>query len=190
VTNYSCLQESQSHQTGLDRIAFPDNHIEVDCRLSFYLGLLLQRYPDALYINAVRDPDAVALSYATRMSDAQSPVMFIARRLRSTPSLSDAHAHHIVKGRWRLGADDRLRAMLDMVAAMNANIRAMASGSRYLEVDIDDPDDGFARAWELMGAEGDLPAALREVHVAHNTGGSHDRIPWRGLADRAIQRLR
>lgn len=190
VANYSCLQESRSHRTGPERITFPDAHIEVDCRLTFYLGLLRETYPDALYINAVRDPQAVALSYAQRMSDAQSPLMFLARRLRSTPSLSDAHAHHIVKGNWRLGPDQRLKAMLDMVAAVNANIRAATSTARYLEVDIDDPDEAFRLAWQSMGAEGDLDGALQELRTAHNAGGSRDPLPWRGLADRALRRTR
>src|SRR5690606_3540142 len=43
---------------------YPAQHIEVDNRLSWFLGLLGKEYPDAFYVHLRRDRDAVIRSFA------------------------------------------------------------------------------------------------------------------------------
>ena len=50
-----------------DRLAYPDNHIEVDNRLAFFLGSLDATYGDnAIYVHLVRDREEIARSYRRR----------------------------------------------------------------------------------------------------------------------------
>lgn len=50
-----------------DRLAYPDNHIEVDNRLAFFLGALDKKYgDDAYYVHLRRNAESVAKSYKAR----------------------------------------------------------------------------------------------------------------------------
>jgi len=58
-----------AHEGSLDKAApwtYPDNHIEVDCRLVWHAHYLLEAYPDAYWIVLDRDRDAIAASWAKK----------------------------------------------------------------------------------------------------------------------------
>lgn len=46
ITNFSSAHESNIHKIGTDRIVYPQNHIESDNRLSWFLGRLEEHYKD------------------------------------------------------------------------------------------------------------------------------------------------
>lgn len=64
ATNYTAAHESGKGIVLADRLRFPDQHIEADNRLTWFLGPLGERYPDAIYVHLVRDREAVARSWA------------------------------------------------------------------------------------------------------------------------------
>jgi len=67
IENYTCGHESRAQMTGEERLNYPDNHIEIDNRLSWFLGRLDEKYgDDAIYIHLKRDERAVAASYFKR----------------------------------------------------------------------------------------------------------------------------
>lgn len=63
ATNMTVGQETRNHLIE-GRLAYPDNHIEVDPRLVFFLGPLSEQYPEARWIHLKRSPEDVAKSYA------------------------------------------------------------------------------------------------------------------------------
>src|SRR4029079_4844381 len=66
-TNYTVGHEQNTGRIGESRLAYPDDHIEVDNRLSWYLGGLGERYgDDAFYVHLTREEDDVAASFSRR----------------------------------------------------------------------------------------------------------------------------
>lgn len=173
ATNFSVGHESQ---IGLarDRLNYPDAHIEVDNRLSWFTGSLGKMYPDAFYVHLVRAEDEVVASYRRRSVDAWSAhrrfrfdLRRIASRARET-SIVDAFGHGIL-GRsrpWRHDEiDDTLRLFYQTV---NDNISAHVMTRQHIVVDLATLPDQFPTFWEAIGAEGDLDKAMESLHVRRN----------------------
>ena len=67
IKGFTAGHETRTGRFFDDRIAYPDNHIEVDNRLAFFLGALDQKYGDeAYYVHLMREPAKVAASYRKR----------------------------------------------------------------------------------------------------------------------------
>ena len=66
--NFSASHESRTSLLGADRFDYPDDHIEVDNRLSWFLGELDRRFDDdeTFYVHLTRSSDEVVDSYARR----------------------------------------------------------------------------------------------------------------------------
>lgn len=150
ATNYTVGHESQAHLV-TDRLAYPDGHVEVDNRLSWFLGLLGSHYPDAFYVHLTRDSERVAESYA-------------ARRVRSA-SLVEAFGRGVLR---TSGDFDRMEVSRLMVETVNANIAEFLRGREHLVLRLEDLPDGFNRLWARIGATGDRGAAHRELTIRHN----------------------
>lgn len=123
---------------------YPSQHIEVDTLLSWRLGQLVSRYPDALYVHLMRDPVEVAKSHAGRRRGVHK---FWWRCILSN---------------WykRLDGESAVDAALDMIDAVNSNIKFACKDVLYLPVWIETPSSSFSEFWELIDARGDRGAAL------------------------------
>ncbi|MCW8825903.1 MAG: hypothetical protein OQK78_05705, partial [Gammaproteobacteria bacterium] len=67
ITNYTALHESRATLIGEARLTYPDNHIEADNRLSWFLGRLDRIYgDDAIYVHLSREISKTAKSFARR----------------------------------------------------------------------------------------------------------------------------
>ncbi len=152
IDNFTAGHETRLKRVGEQRLAYPDQHIEADNRLSWYLGRLDETYGDeAFYVHLSRDPDQVAQSYARRNS------FGIMKALREGVLLG---------GEAELSAEDLAR---DYVHTVEANIRHfLRDKSRVLDVRLHRIHDDFARFWEAIGAEGDRQAALAEWSIRYN----------------------
>ncbi|MGB3167694.1 MAG: hypothetical protein WBA68_13055 [Alteraurantiacibacter sp.] len=159
IVNYSAAHESCSKLLGEAHFDYPDNHIEVDNRLSWFLGSLQKRFgDDAAYVHLSRDPDAVARSFNRRTEKAESII----------------HAyHHVILPGDKGEEHDPIDFCRDYVRTVNNNIRAfLADKSRKVNVSIEDPHQGFAQFWDMIGAKGDFDEAmsiLTQVHHAHGS---------------------
>jgi len=163
ATNYSAAHESTALRRGLK---YPDNHIEVNNRLTWFLGILDRQFPDARYVHLTRDPEAVALSHAKRC--ARKPAGIIdAWRVKIRMSWQVKH-----------GAQERslMTDCREYVDAVNSLIELfLRSPSRsgnlrdHCHVDINDPDT-FVAFWKWAGCEGNIDEAVRTFRIAHNTG--------------------
>ncbi len=152
ITNYSAGHESRLALTGLDRLAYPDHHIEADNRLSWLLGRLDQAYGNsAFYVHLSRAPQAVVESFVRRQGF----------------GIMQAYRDGIL-----LGGSGQMPEELaeDYLATVEANIRLfLRDKSHWIPFRLEQAGDDFRRFWQEIGAEGDLDAALESWSVPHNT---------------------
>ena len=67
ITNFTSGNETTWGHVGLNHLAYAQNHIEVDNRLSWMLGSLEQQFAeDTFFVHLTRNPELVALSHARR----------------------------------------------------------------------------------------------------------------------------
>ncbi len=149
-SNYSAGHET-NRASGPARLDYPEGHIEVDNRLAWFLGELEQRYGDeALYLHLVRDESQVAASYDRRWHYHGSLIR----------GFSEGICGHTLPGP---------EAAADLVAAVNANIRAfLRDKTHVITGDIDDVTSWFPGFAAAIGATGALQAALKEFENHHN----------------------
>ncbi|MEA3462113.1 MAG: hypothetical protein U9R49_09555, partial [Bacteroidota bacterium] len=64
INNYTSDHEGRARRLGADRFAYPDQHIEADSRLVWFLGALDRDFGnDAFYVHLIRDKKKVVASY-------------------------------------------------------------------------------------------------------------------------------
>ncbi|MEM9387801.1 MAG: hypothetical protein AAGA68_22295 [Pseudomonadota bacterium] len=139
IDNYTSGHETRLAQAGAQRLAYAPGHIEVDNRLSFFLGRLHERFGDAAcYVHLQRDRHATARSYARR---------------RALGFLLHAWTRGVY-----VGLDDRpdFEAMaLDLVDTVNGNIRHfLRDKAHHLKVHLENATEDFRRFRERIGAVG------------------------------------
>lgn len=172
ITNFSAAHESNAGLIGEKRLAFPDNHIEVDNRLAWYLGRLDSLFgDDAIYVHLHREQSQVARSYSRRekfgiMNGYRSGILI---RPDEYNSLDVAN---------------------DMIDTVQANIKHFLQGkSVTLECSIENIQSDFVKFWELISAEGDLDAALKTFTGEHNTSEEFFNKPRRSVISHLPQKL-
>lgn len=151
ITNYSAGHELNTSEVGRARLDYPEDHIEVDNRLSWLLGRLDQAYGDrAFYVHLTREEEATARSFD--------------RRWASRYSIIRAYAEGVLRRK------DQTEALCrDMIQTVNANIVHFVSAkSRSLTICLEEARERFPEFWDAIGAEGRLEDALREFDVRHN----------------------
>lgn len=155
LTNYTSAHESRTHLLGPARLAYPPRHIEIDNRLSFFLGRLEARFGDnAAYVHLWRDPEAAAQSWAQRANQGiihayRFGIMSRARTLNKKAEVIDF--------------------CRDYVDTVTTNIRAFLSDkSTVMTMQLETISADFDRFVDWSGAEGDLVAARAELEVRHN----------------------
>lgn len=155
ATNFTAAHESRIHRVLPERLDYPDQHIEVDNRLFFYLGLLDELYgQDAFYVHLTRDPAEVARSYRQRWQFrgtlGRGWARMVMLRRKTSPEMAD-------------------RVSADMVASINAGIRMFLKDKPHqMAVALEDCPGAFLEFWDAIGAEGDRQAAAEEWGVRHN----------------------
>lgn len=155
IQNYSVAHESRCSVTGPERVTFPDRHIEIDNRLSWYLGRLENAYGDkAFYVHMVRNPQATAESYRKRWN-------------RET-GIVRAFAYGIQK-RQEHEIGDPGEMCMEYVTCVNENISSfLRNKSHKMVFRLEHADTDFKRFWEMIGAEGNYEAALMAFSERHN----------------------
>lgn len=149
IRNFTRGHESRAGRIGADRLAYPDQHIEADNRLAWFLGRLELEFPDAFYVHLTRDRFATAASFARRY---QSGIIA-------------AYRGEILMG---LGDADPLAVCLDYVDTVTANVEQFLRGRYSMRIALENVERGFRRFWNEIGAVGNLEAAIGELAVRHN----------------------
>jgi hypothetical protein len=148
IRNYTCGHETQAGFVGPARIEYPDNHIEVDNRLSWYLGRLHFKYGStAFYVHLKRSMDATARSYARRRYVGVMNA-FASGLLRQKTLSADAQ--------------DPVKLAAEICDTMQANIRHfLLDKPNKLEIQLETIETDFPVFWNRIAAEGDLSRALQ-----------------------------
>lgn len=141
-----------------DRLDYPDNHVEVDNRLVWFLGSLDRRFrdEDTFYVVLRRDPEEVATSYV--------------RRWHINVSIVRAFFNGILMFRERKPApEERLRAARLFVRTVEENVdHFLKNRDNYCIIRTDALETGFFEFLDRAGLDGDRAAMQRELTTVHN----------------------
>ncbi len=151
IENYTCGHESRANLTNFDRLDYPDNHIEIDNRLTWQLPRLANRMfgVDVEYVWLMRNTDKVVDSYLRR-KDTNSIVDWWARAVLMRESVSRDTVE-------------------DMVNVMNSNIYNFMDWQKSRHIfELERAADFWPVFWRRIGAKGNYDAALREWEKTYN----------------------
>lgn len=157
LTNYTAGHESLSSELDGQRFAYSDNHIEIDSRLSWFLGSLDKRFGDsATYIHLIRNRDEVAQSLSKRFTTHHSII-----RAFTNGILKEPHA--------KLTKEQELQVCYDYYDTVNNNIRLfLKDKSNTQTMHLESIKEDFKSFCNSIKAEGDIHSALHEFDIKHN----------------------
>lgn len=157
--------ESRVEEFGDARFAYDSNHIEVDNRLSWFLGELDARFPDARYVHLRRDREANALSYARRwpQHNGSSAGGFVPDR-----TIIRQFAHVVVFREQPYTTEEIADVAQFYVDTVNANISQFLRHRPHVVVELEQVANDFPAFWQWAGLDGDLAAALAEFEMRYN----------------------
>lgn len=152
ISNFSIGHESRWQLLGSDRLNYPDQHIEVDNRLSWLLGRLDDQFGnEPFYVHLIRDRSAVANSYCQRRFGRKSIIRAY--------SLGILYRDQTIQ-----------QDCLDYYDTVNSNIKLfLKDKTKKMSFILSQADHDFRHFWNQIRAEGDLQAALNEWKAPHNT---------------------
>ena len=156
ITNYTATHESLSTLSGEARFAYPVNHIEADNRLSWFLGILDDKYADdAFYVHLTRDKQKTIDSFSKR---------------------EDYGIMKAFKEGILLGGEDNLSPHAiaeDYINTVEFNIMLFLKGKKNkMSFKLEDASKDFGIFFNKISAEGDINAALKEFNINYNASKS------------------
>lgn len=152
ATNYTAAHESRTSIMGARQFRYLPNHIEADCGLSWVLGRMDYYYGDnAFYVHLKRDIFETAASFSRQWGGRgviKAYYQGIKGFRRGTPIMD---------------------ICVDYCETVSANIYAfLKDKSHKAVINLETAKQDFAQFWNLIGAEGDLTAALAEYDIRYN----------------------
>jgi len=155
IRNYSAAHESRI-KTLENRVEYPENHIEVDNRLSWFLGRLDARYGDeAFYVHLRRDREATAESFLRRYDSG----ILAAYRRWIVPMMGEE--------------PDPLDVCRHYYDTVNANIELfLKDKSKCMEFQLETAEEDFRAFWSRIEATGEVSTAVCEWQRQYNASTS------------------
>jgi len=156
ATNYTAAHESNVGKMSCARVEYPENHIEIDNRLVWFLPLLEEKYGDnAIYVYLKRDKDLIARSYEERWY--------------LTISIVKAYGYGILMFP-RIKKKERYAVCRDYVELSDKLIESfLARQKKVVDVDLGKIKNGeFQKFWNFAGVKGDFELAMKEWDKSHN----------------------
>jgi len=153
ISNYSCAHESRTGLLGHARLQYPDDHIEADNRLSWFLGKLDRKFGnDAIYVHLKRDLDQTAISYSRRLFPGGIIPAYRSGILLFMPDNIPV-----------------ISVAQDYCDTVNSNIELfLKDKDSKMEFRLENARQDFVIFWKMISAEGDLDAAMNEFNIHHN----------------------
>ena len=155
IENYTSGHETLSREVGAKRFDYPDNHIEVDNRLSWHLGELHFSYTDVFYVHLKRDREQVANSFLKRFGRPRSIIDSFCSGIRMTDHRS--LTRHQMK-----------EVCYDYVDTVNTNIEHFLTGKNHITAQLENIEPAFEQFFIETGAKGDLEKSLMEFKIKYN----------------------
>lgn len=174
ISNYRVAHESNSGLLGKKRVVYPENHIEVDNRLAWFLGYLDELYGDnAFYVHLIRNKQKTAIS--------------INKRWNLPASIINAYGRAIlVRGDSQLEND--LEVCEDYYETVTKNIQLfLKDKSHKIVFKVENAQENFREFWQKIGAKGNLELALETWDRKHNASPKNqDSIQVRKMKEKAL----
>jgi hypothetical protein len=152
LENYTSGHETLIRRVGEARLAYPENHIEADNRLTWHLGQMAQKYDgqDVLYVHLRRDPEKIAQSYYKRWKE-----------IKFSAAIIPAFANGIIMREKPWPEEKRLEVCRYYVDTVIANIDEFIKTRPHMTVELEDGGATFNQFLDRIGAQGDLEATRR-----------------------------
>lgn len=153
IANYTSAHESKKGEIGAERLNFPDNHIEADNRLTWFLGRLDEKYgTKAFYVHLQRNREETVKSIEKRYFNG---------------SILKAYAHGILI--YPSPKISRYEFSLDYYETVNSNIRSFLKDKPHqMTFNLENAREDFRKFWDFIGAQGSLAQALDEWNQRYN----------------------
>jgi hypothetical protein len=156
--NYSVGHESRAMHWGNARLDYPENHIEVDNRLSWFLGELMANHArDSYFVHLKRNTEETAHSFARRYPGGiigafSGCIVMTPKRVRDAMDVG----HELDMCRY-------------YVETVNANIKlALAFAQFRKEIAIETAKEDFPSFMKSINAIGNIEAAVAEFDKRYN----------------------
>ncbi|MFT5697821.1 MAG: hypothetical protein ACI8ZB_000675 [Desulforhopalus sp.] len=158
IDNFSSAHESQARILGDDHFSYPKNHIEIDNRLSWFLGRIDKKYgTEAYYVHLQRDETKTAASYAKRFGS----------------GIIRGYAKGMMMGKHP--KSEAMEVCLDYCKTVNSNIELFLKDKPHkMTIHLETAKVQFVDFWDWIGAEGNIEQALAEWDTDHNR--THERF--------------
>lgn len=152
AANFTVGHESRARISGRLRLRYPRGHIEVDNRLSWFLGRLESKYGNnAYYVHLFRNAEETAVS--------------LNKRWHLHESIMRAYADQIHMARPK----DPMAMCRDYIQTVTENIELFLRDKKNVSrISLETVRDLFPEFWTRIGAEGDLASAIKEWNTKHN----------------------
>lgn len=160
ISNYTTGHETRTRLLAPQHLEYPENHIEADNRLVWFLGNLDLLYGDnAFYVHLKRNPDEVAKSYARR-----TYVGGILRAYYDSIKMGASEKHFD-----KLSREELFLYAKDYVKNAEISINNfLKDKDKFETIDIDNPKENFINFWNMIGSEGNLQKGLLEFDIKYN----------------------
>jgi len=179
ISNFTSAHEGRARRLGVDRFAYPDQHIEADNRLVWFLGALDREFGnEAFYVHLIRDRKKVVESYDRKWVRYGSIIRAYCEGI-----------HQITLH--KLDREKRLEVVEDFYDNVNENIRHfLKDKDKVLTIHLENIGEEFPRFWKEIGAEGNLDEALEVFQFRHNRSKTGSFKRFRHEAKFRLMRLR
>ncbi len=158
ISNFTSAHESLSKTLGDSRFEYPDNHIEADNRLSWFLGTLDKKFSNhAFYVHLIRDKESTVNSFTKRWNNQGSIIKSFAEGI-------------LMQGHKSLNHDQRNTIFESYYDTVNDNIKAfLKDKDKRLTINLENISNDFSIFYNAIGAKGSLENALDTFKKPTNT---------------------
>jgi hypothetical protein len=157
ITNYSSGHETLSKELGARRLDYPDNHIEADNRLSWFLGSLDKKYAnEPIYVRLARNKSDTVLSFTKRWDSHGGIIRAFYEGILKRPNakVNSKIVHQVCE---------------DYYTTVNDNMDLFLKDKKnVLRINLENIQEDFLNFWYLIKAEGNLEAAIQEFNNRYN----------------------
>jgi len=156
ISNYTAAHESRISLLGNERLNYPENHIEADNRLSWFLGRLDEKFGDrAFYVHLIRNQNDTAESFNSRWQYKKSIIRGYARDILMRDEEKEKEQLSICK---------------DYYDTINTNIKFfLKDKSKQMTFKLENATNDFCEFWQRIGAQGDFSAAIDVWSTKYNS---------------------
>ena len=158
ISNFTSGLETRANLFGPNRFDYPNQHIEVDNRLSWFLGSLHKKYKnkDVFYVHLKRNYKKVANSFLKRWE--------IPNKL----SIIRAFANGIIMEGKDYNDKEKQQISDFFVETVNNNIEEFIKDKNHMTVNLQDNGKTFKEFLQIIEATGNIDDSLKIWRNVHN----------------------